>query len=79
MNDTNLIEDLRRLAPPDYWWLIGLALAVETLLAAVWLWRRFRRAPRPAPASPDGLPDRPPWETALAALERLAALLRPEA
>jgi hypothetical protein len=77
--DTNLIEDLRRLAPPDYRWLAVLVSVLGLLLVGVWLWRRFRGASPKVGAVNAEVPGRAPWETALAELERLTALLRPEA
>jgi hypothetical protein len=77
MNDTNLIEDLRLLAPPDHRWAVALALAGAALAVLTWWWRRLRHA-RPAPSPLPTPSGSPPWEIALAEHERLAALLRPE-
>lgn len=79
MMDTNLIEDLRRLAPPDYRWLTVVVSALALLLVGVWLWRRFRGSSLVSGAVSTAVLARAPWETALAELERLTALLRPEA
>lgn len=75
MTDTNLIEDLRLLSPPDYSWLgLGALLAVLVLLAVVVMRasRRTRAAAVPVNAHVEA------WNLALAALERLTPLLRPE-
>jgi hypothetical protein len=77
MNDTNLIEDLRLLSPPDHRWALVLAVAVMTVLALLWWWRRHPRLRPAAPDAPES-PGAPPWETALAELERLTALLHPD-
>jgi len=77
MNDTNLIEDLRLLSPPDHRWALVLAVAVMTVLALLWWWRRHPRLRPAAPDAPES-PGAPPWETALAELERLTALLQPD-
>lgn len=77
MNDANLIEDLRLLSPPDYRWAVALVLGAAVLWVLTWWWRRLRRAlPVSAVSTPPS--GRPPWETALAELERLVPLLRPE-
>jgi hypothetical protein len=77
MTETNLIEDLRLLSPPDLRWLLALSGVAVIGLVALWLWRRLARpVALPAPATE---PAAAPWETALAALERLSSLLRPEA
>ncbi len=71
MNDTNLIEDLRLLSPPNYGWVLIVALVVLALVVAVLISRTFRR---PAPtALATARPE--PWTVALDALERLAPLL----
>jgi hypothetical protein len=77
VNDTNLIEDLRLLAPPDRRWALVIALALAALLALAAWWRR-RRQVRPFAPVITPAPGVPPWDTALAELERLTALLRPE-
>lgn len=74
MKDTNLIEDLRRLQPPDVTWVVVGLLGL--LLAGTVAWAWLRRGPRPTPAPPAGPPA---WELALAELEALVGLLRPEA
>lgn len=76
MNATNLIEDLRLLSPPDYRWVVALGLGFVALGASVWWWRRLHHSGG-APLAPTQSPGRPPWETALEALERLTPLLRP--
>jgi len=78
MIETNLIEDLRHLAPPDPRWQLAILVAGATALAALALWRWRRRQPAAVAPAADPTPDRA-WETALAELERLAGLLRPEA
>ncbi|MBM3878891.1 MAG: hypothetical protein FJ387_04120 [Verrucomicrobia bacterium] len=79
MTETQLIEDLRLLAPPSYRWLILPLAAVVTALAVVLgqrLRRRHReRPPSQASAASAGLA---PWELALTELERLTPLLRLE-
>ena len=77
MNDTNLIEDLRLLSPPNHRWAVALALTCAALAVLTWWWRRLRHA-RPTPSPLRAPSGSPPWEIALAELERLAALLRPE-
>ena len=74
MSDTNLIEDLRLLAPPGYAWLVALALAIVLVPSVILIWRAVRRprAAVPGPAGPAS------WDLALAALEQLAALLSPQ-
>jgi len=37
MTDTNLIEDLRLLAPPSYGWLLAVGIALVVLAALVLL------------------------------------------
>jgi hypothetical protein len=77
MNPTNLIEDLRRLSPPDHGGLLAAGLVVLALLALGYLARRRRL--RPAATPPRGGTSAPSaWELALAELERLAPLLQPE-
>ncbi len=74
MSDTNLIEDLRLLAPPSYGWVVGVVLSLVAA-SAVFLVLRAIRRPATAVAAASGAE---PWALALAALERLAPLLRPE-
>ncbi len=71
MNDTNLIEDLRLLSPPNYGWVPIVALVVLALVVAVLISRALRR-PAPTALAAAG-PE--PWTVALDALERLAPLL----
>lgn len=78
MIETNLIEDLRLLAPPDSRWAVAAMLAALGALALVLIRRRLRRWPAVIPTARAAAAP-PPWETALAELERLAPLLRPEA
>lgn len=75
MIDTNLIEDLRVLTPPDYGWLVLVALACVALLILGLCFRRrqARALGRAAAGSAPG-----PWDVALAELERLTPLLQPE-
>lgn len=74
MTETNLIEDLRLLAPPGHGWIfLVVALAGLALIGAGV--RRWRRRTGEAATVADGPP---PWEVALAALEKLVPLLRAE-
>lgn len=76
MTDTNLIEDLRLLAPPSYGWLLAVGIALVVLAVLVLLRRALRgRAGRTAITS-GILPD--PAADTLAELERLTRLLRSE-
>lgn len=78
MIETNLIEDLRRLTPPDTrLWMVAVVAAMA-VLATLGIWRWARRRPAHAPPASQTATDAA-WETALAELERLASLLRPEA
>ncbi|MBK9138754.1 MAG: hypothetical protein IPM17_08335 [Verrucomicrobia bacterium] len=76
MIETNLIEDLRPLHPPDHGW-VWVPLALAALVLGALAWQRFgkrRAAPAvSAPADPSSF-----WQVALAELERLEPLLRPE-
>jgi hypothetical protein len=75
MKDTNLIEDLRHLSPPDLRvWLVLVGLVILGL-AALRFWSR-RSTRQPSQPQEAGAA---PWETALMELERLIGLLRPEA
>jgi hypothetical protein len=78
MTGTNLIEDLRLLTPPDHRWTFAAVLAALGALVLVLALRWLRRRQAAIPAARDSAVA-PPWETALAELERLAPLLRPEA
>ncbi len=78
MNQTNLIEDLRLLAPPNHTWMVVAVLSVLIVVALVVFWRRHRRA-APAGTSRITVGAEDIWAAALAELERLAPLLRPEA
>lgn len=71
MNDTNLIEDLRLLSPPNYGWVLIVALVVAIVLLAILISRALRRPAQTALATAG--PE--PWTIALEALERLAPLL----
>lgn len=71
MNDTNLIEDLRLLSPPNYGWVLIVALVVLALAVTVLISRAFRRPAQIAVATAGT----EPWTIALEALERLAPLL----
>ena len=76
MTETNLIEDLRLLTPPDRSGLLLAALAILLVVGGYLMWRR-----RGSERAADGTvtdPARPPWEIALAELEALTPLLRPE-
>ncbi len=75
MTQTNLIEDLRLLAPPSYSWLWGLVVTVALVLAILLALRAARRGPTPPT---DATPGPSLWELALAELELLAPLLCPE-
>lgn len=75
MNNTNLIEDLRLLSPPNYtvWW----AAALLVLAAGgVFLLIRRRRAQGMIMGESNSGP--PLWDLALAELERLTHLLQRE-
>jgi NAD(P)-dependent dehydrogenase (short-subunit alcohol dehydrogenase family) len=74
MNDTNLIEDLRLLAPPSYGWVAPVVGAVVIVVLAMLISRAFRRSARVAVA----VAGPAPWTAALAALEHLTPLLRAE-
>ena len=78
MRDTNLIEDLRLLHPPEVpagiWFLIALLLLAG---AAMWWAQRRRKRITPRPPSPDEV--LAAWEEALRELERCSVLLRTEA
>ncbi len=76
MIETNLIEDLRPLHPPDYGW-VWVPLALAVLGFGVLAWLRFR-TPRGAPAVSASADPSSFWQVALAELERLQPLLRPE-
>ena len=75
MTETNLIEDLRLLAPPNHGWLLALGAAIVLVLALFLALRAARRHPSALAADAPG-----PvlWETALAELERLVPLLLTE-
>jgi len=75
MTDTNLIEDLRLLSPPEYGWPVALVAAGLFAAIVVLAWRVLRR---PVPVSSPMGPGAEPGEDALAALEGLTALLHPE-
>lgn len=78
MRDTNLIEDLRLLAPPDWswvWWVALGALVVAGTALAILQWRR--RSIRRVAATPGQA--LAAWEAALRELERLVPLLRTDA
>lgn len=77
MNTTNLIEDLRRLSPPEYGWLVAAGWAVLACVAGWFVWRRRRLRPAVLSAVPVHA-EPSPWELALAELERLLPLLQPE-
>jgi hypothetical protein len=76
MTDTNLIEDLRLLAPPNYGWLLAVGVALVVLAALVLLRRALRRRAS-GKTIPSGVPLDPADDT-LAELERLTRLLRSE-
>ena len=76
MSEPQLIEDLRFLSPPSFDWIRAVAgLAVLALLARAWWCLAQRRRQCAAPGRPI---EAPAWESALADLERLAALLCPD-
>jgi hypothetical protein len=75
MNETNLIEDLRLLSPPNYAWLAvvvaGMVVAALTVIA----WKRRQRSTLQVAAPDLSLAI---WQGALDELERLTQLLAPE-
>lgn len=73
--ETNLIEDLRLLRPPDYSWLLWAAVAVGLIAWGLWFWFH-RKAPGGSGNSAESGAEY--WDEAMRGLERLAALLRPE-
>ena len=73
--ETNLIEDLRLLQPPDYSWLLWAGGAVALIGMGLWFW--LRRAAAVA-ATPAGGTEAEYWVEAMRELERLASLLRPD-
>lgn len=78
MIETNLIEDLRLLSPPDHRWLLVAGAGAMLLALLAFLLRTvLRRRTVAAGAAPAG--GVAPWEAALTGLEQLAGLLRPEA
>lgn len=74
MTETNLIEDLRELTPPDYGW-VWLALLGIALLSTGLLFLKRRRTASDASAAAPTPSD--PWGLTLAELDRLTALLVP--
>jgi len=76
MTDTNLIEDLRLLAPPSYGWLLAVGIALVVLAALVLLRRFLRDRASRIPITSGVLPD--PTDDTLAELERLTRLLQSE-
>jgi hypothetical protein len=73
--DTNLIEDLRLLRPPDFSWLIwaaGFLLLLAAVARAWWGRRPAAGAASAVSAATDY------WQAALHELERLATRLQPE-
>ncbi len=77
MRDTNLIEDLRHLMPPDWSWVLWLgAFVAMTAVMAMWWSSHRRRRLTVRPPSPDAA--LAAWEEAMRALEHLSALLVPE-
>jgi hypothetical protein len=79
MRDTNLIEDLRRLHPPEWNGAVWLAAALLALAGTVlWLaWRKRRR--HIALVVPSADEAQAAWEEAMREIERCSALLRAEA
>lgn len=76
MIETNLIEDLRHLAPPSHdwvWGLLGLIGVVGTLLVLRQFSRRRNTRPLVLAAGSPAL-----WDLALQELEALAPLLQPD-
>jgi hypothetical protein len=76
MSEPQLIEDLRFLSPPSLAWVWAVA-AVAVLALLAWVgWRLAQRRRQSAESiRPIAAPA---WESALADLERLAALLHPD-
>ena len=74
MTETNLIEDLRELTPPDYGWIWLALLGIALVLSGLLLFRR-KRAADSATGSIAAATD--PWGVTLAELDRLTALLVP--
>ncbi len=75
MIETNLIEDLRLLSPPDYTWAWGLLALLGAVAATVAWWRVTPR--RAAPNASVAASSPALWDTALLELERLVPLLEP--
>jgi len=74
MNDTDIIEDLRLLSPPNLWlWLLLIAAAAIALGIGYWIQRRRRLRAMAYPVA-EAL-RKPLWDLALADLESLAPLL----
>jgi hypothetical protein len=79
MSATNLIEDLRMLSPPAYGWAAAAGAAIVVAGALVWAVRRgVGRAKDGSDQGGVVTGDGFTWEQAMAALERLTPLLRPE-
>ena len=76
MKGDELIEDLRRLSPPNYGWLW--VLVVTGLVAIAFIVLRRRRRGAAAQGESVFRPGPLLWETALADLERLLGLIRGE-
>jgi hypothetical protein len=78
MRDTNLIEDLRLLHPPEGGGAIWAAAAFVLLAGAGlwWAWRRRNRVTLAPPSADEALAA---WNEAMREIERCSALLRAEA
>ena len=72
--DPNLIEDLRLLEAPNYWWVLWVVLGAILLGGSIWAIRR--KGPERSRVQPPA-PGRPAHELALEALEELVNLLKP--
>jgi hypothetical protein len=74
MTETNLIEDFRLLHPPNFAWMLWLALVAVAVAALIWLTRR-RTSSATCSEPVNSLAV---WDETLRELERLLPLLRPD-